>query len=397
MPLFDYTGQLQSGSAFQGTLEADSNEHAHAILIDMGVRVTWLHPAKRLGFVTPLSLDEVTLFNDHLASLTQASTPLEPSLRALAADVGSRRLKRVLIELADRLAGGESLDTATKALAHRFPPGYAGVMEAGVRSGNVGGTLAALAAHLRLKGEVRRAMIELATYPLFVLLLALGIVAFAMRVVVPAFGAMLRDFGFVRPPAMTAALLWAAGVWPTVEFAFLVAVLLIVGLVVLLRLPPMRGTRAAILRRLPGVGGIYGASVLARFSYTAALAALSGRTLPEILHAAGAAGGDPETEAASRRVAERVVSGQPLTIAAAGEKYIPPLWVTVATASGPRGDLPSALRELAQAYEARAQHRARTVRILLGPILLIVVGAILGVVILGILLPMLQLIQSLTA
>ncbi|MFN0135346.1 MAG: type II secretion system F family protein, partial [Phycisphaerae bacterium] len=158
MPLFDYSGQLQSGQNFQGTLEADSQHHADAVLTDMGVRVLTLRPAKRFGYVAPLSLDDFRYMNDQIATITSAGVPLEPGLRAMASETGSRRLKATLTELADSLAAGVSLDDALRRQESRFPASYAGTIAAGIRSGDLGGTLYAVSSHLRLKGEVRRAM-----------------------------------------------------------------------------------------------------------------------------------------------------------------------------------------------------------------------------------------------
>ena len=104
MPLFDYTGQLQTGSTFHGTLEAETQQHAEAILADMGVRTTSLRPARRLAYVAPLSLDDFLFFNEQLAAMTKSGIPLQEGLRQLAADVGSRKLKRLLLDLADDLA-----------------------------------------------------------------------------------------------------------------------------------------------------------------------------------------------------------------------------------------------------------------------------------------------------
>ncbi len=112
MPLFDYTGQLQSGATFQGTLEAESQQHADATLADMGVRVRSLRRAKRTSYVAPLSLDDFLFFNEQIAAMTNAGVPLQDGLRQLGADVGSGKLKRLLLELADDLTAGTRLEQA---------------------------------------------------------------------------------------------------------------------------------------------------------------------------------------------------------------------------------------------------------------------------------------------
>ena len=128
MPLCDYTGQLQSGATFQGTLEAESQQHAHATLADMGVRVRSLRPVKRTSYVAPLSLDDFLFFNEQIAAMTKAGVPLQDGLRQLGADVGSGKLKRVLLELADDLDAGTGLEQALAKLQSRFPQAHPRVL-----------------------------------------------------------------------------------------------------------------------------------------------------------------------------------------------------------------------------------------------------------------------------
>lgn len=150
--LFDYQGQLQSGAEFQGTLEANSLEHARSALADMGVRVISLRQARRKPYVPPLSQADYLFFNEQVTALAQAGIPLDDGLRRVAAEVGSRRLKRALLSVAGDLERGVSLDDAVARAEIRFPGEYAGVLAAGIRTGDLGATLVSLTSSLRLRG-----------------------------------------------------------------------------------------------------------------------------------------------------------------------------------------------------------------------------------------------------
>lgn len=397
MPLFDYTGQLQSGSAFQGTLEAESQEDADRILAEMGVRVVTLRPVRTTGYVAPLSLDDFLFLNEQIAAMTQASVPMPDGLRQLAADVGSRKVKRVVLELADELESGTTLDQALTKLRDRFPTQYAGVVQAGLKTGNLGGVLYGLTTHLRLKSELRRALIELGLYPLVVLAFAFGILTFLMRYVVPQFDVIMKDFGVIAVPGLTEILIDTARAWPTVELVALGLVLAAVLLAVLLRLPGFRAARERFVRAVPGLSQVYWSSVLARFTHTSALGAFSGTPLPELIASAGAASGSVALAGTTRRIADKLVSGSTLEQAAQGERDIPALWTCVVSVTAGRGELPATLEELARNYELRAREWSGIVRTLFGPVLLVFIGLILGSCIVGLLLPMVSLIQGLTA
>jgi type IV pilus assembly protein PilC len=408
MPLFDYAGQLQSGWAFQGTLEAQSREHAEAMLADMGVRVTWLRPARRMAYVAPLSLDDFLFFNEQIAAMVKAEIPLEEGLRQLAADVGSRKLKRLLIDLADDLKAGTTLEAALAKQQRRFPTQYAGVVQAGLKTGDLGGVLHSLAAHLQLKSTARRALLELAAYPVVILVFALVVLSLLMRVVVPQVEAMITDMAGARnwwsgttPVSGRAALSFvvfrAAHVWPYVELA-VIAFVAAIGLFLLgTCLPGGRRVREWLLRHTPGIRHVYWSSILARFTHTAALGAFSGTPLPELMTASGAASGSRSLAVTSRRVADRLQNGEALQDAARDERDLPALWTFVVAVASGRGDLPLALEELARTYEARAQRWVSTLRVLLGPVLLLFVGVVLGSTIAGVMLAFVSVIQAMTA
>lgn len=384
MPLFDYTGQLASGALLQGTIEAAEYAAAERILAQMGVRVTTLRPAQRTAFVAPLSLADLTFFNDQLAALTKAGLPLEQGLRQMASDVGSRKLKRLLLDLANDLATGLPLPQALERQKGRFPPQYPGVVAAGLKTGDLSGTLYGLTTHLRLKSGFRRVILEVIAYPLVVLLLVLGVASFLMRHVVPLleglFGDLMTEAGSWgrAVPGTRAFIFTLAGVWPAIELLFTALILLVIVLFGVTLLPGARSFRERLLRYIPGVAQVYWSSVLARFAHTSALAAYTGTPLPDLVIASGAASGSPALAGTTRRVAERLAHGEALERAVAGERDMPALWTCAVQVAAPRGDLPGALAELARTYELRAQQYVNAVRTLLGPLLFLLMAITIG-------------------
>ena len=397
MPLFDYTGQTQSGQAFYGTLEAASQQAAEDQLAKMGVRTTSLRPARRTGYVAPLSLDDFLFFNEQIAAMTTAGVPLQEGLRQLAADVGSRKLKTVILELVQELEAGTPLEAALTKLRHRFPTQYAGVIQAGLRSGDLGGTLHALATHLRLKSDLRRALIEAGIYPLVILVFAFGIISLLMHLVIPHFAGIMDDFGVRSLPGLTTLLFSIARAWPLVELGALILVLVVIGIIAILNMPGMSGVREALIRRLPIVSKVYWSSVQARFAHTSALAAFTGTPLPDLITAASAASGSFALQKSARRIADRLTAGASLEEAAKSERAVPALWTCVVSVTSARGELPAALEELARTYELRAREWSGVIRAIWGPVLILLLGVTLGFCILGLLLPMVNLIQGLTS
>lgn len=411
MALFDYTGQLQSGRAFQGTLEADSRPQAEATLADMGVRITSLRATKRNAYVAPLSLDDLLLFNEQLAGLTRAQLPLEEGLRQLAADVGSGKLKRLLLELADDLRSGVTLEQALERQQARFPTEYADVVKAGLQTGDLGGVLHGLSTHLRLKSSSRRALFEVTVYPLTILVFAMLVLSFVMHSIVPNLRGLSRELWSIPismgvkqlPPLVEAAyvaprvIFSVAAVWIYVEVTAIALAGAILMFYILTLLPGGRRLREWMVRRIPGIGQVYWSSVLARFAHTSALGAFSGTPLPDLLRAGGASSGSPSLSDSANRIAARVEQGTPLLDASSGERNLPRLWSYVVDVASRRGDLPASLQELAQTYEVRARRWADAVRIIVGPLLFLVVGGVIATTALGIVLALGGVIGSLSS
>jgi type IV pilus assembly protein PilC len=395
MALFDYTGQLESGAAFQGTLEAASQPDAERLLAEMGVRSTSLRPAMRNAFVAPLSLSDFAFFNDQVAALARAGIALPEGLRQLAADAGSRKLRRVLLDLAEDVEHGTPLDQAVDRQQLRFPPRYAGVVRAGLKAGDLGSALYGLSAHLRLKSVTRQALIEIGVYPLVILAGALWVLSFLMRYVAPAIADTIRDYstygGDVRRSTALDMIDAMTATWPVIEVAIL-AVVIGVPVVFLLTLLPGGGrVREIVLRLIPGVRQIYWSSVIARFAHTSAIGAYAGLPLPALMRNSAEASGSVALRRATERAAARLESGQPVEAACAPERAIPPLWTCMVAASGPRGELPGAMEELARTCELRAQQWVGTTRVVLGPLLLLLVGLTLG----GLIMAMISMMTSL--
>lgn len=387
MALFDYSGQLQSGSLFEGTLEAATLDAARETLARLGVRVSQLRPAQVAAYATPLSLDDFLFFNEQLAALSKAGVPLENGLRQLVADVGSRKLKRLLLTLANDLESGTPLEQALERQKAHLPPYYASTVQAGLQSGDLGSALYGLAAHLQLKSNTRRALVELAAYPLVILTVALGVMSFVMRQVIPALGAMLMDLRetVVVPGGATSDsnfVFQVAHAWPTIEAIAANVLVAAVVFGLLLSSPLSRGLRERVLRGIPGIARIYWYSVLARFTHTGALAAHAGVPLPQLVQTSAAATGSPALLKAAREVSEQLEQGMSIEQAAAGQTQIPALWTCLVATTAVRGDLAAGLSELARTYEQRARQWVSTMRLILGPLLLVVVGGALALLIL---------------
>ncbi|MCK6456089.1 MAG: type II secretion system F family protein [Phycisphaerae bacterium] len=392
----DYTGQLPGGSAISGAIEVESLDEAQRRLEQMGVRVMSVSQAHAPRPRRQLAREDFLFFNEQLASLARTDMALEPGLRMLARDVKSERLRQVIDELVADLSRGVPVDQAIAARGAAFPPLYANLIRAGVESGQLASTLFNLNSHFELAARTRRLVWEAAGYPVVVAAVALAVLSFFLCFVAPKFREIYADFG-IHLPALTLAFLWGGERWPMFLAAFGAV---IVGVFLLWKMLNLtaRGVRIreAVVSRIPLIGQTFACSLIARFSRCAAVLADAGHPLPNILRLAAESTASPLLIRDAELCASAIERGEPAIAATARTRLIPACFAFTSDASREADRLPAALHEIAETYSDLAEHRLMILRTVLVPLFTLVVGALIGLGIVAIFLPLLTLINALT-
>src|SRR5690242_19378140 len=180
---------------------------------------------------TSMTPDDLISLNEEIAAMARAGLPLDQGLSALAEEMGRGKLQRVTAQLAADLRAGQTLPQALERQGSRVPPFYAGLVEAGVRSGRVAEVLATLTVYARTVANARATIVDAALYPAVVIVIAVAILAVVIGYLVQQYGELFRQFNMRLQPVTEAVL--ALGRRPG---AYLVApVLAVVGAILLVR------------------------------------------------------------------------------------------------------------------------------------------------------------------
>lgn len=410
MVIIEYTGQLTSGSAISGTLEAVDIEDAKSQLESMGIRVTTVAAGPQMRPSRPLSREDVLFFNQQLASLAQTGIALDEGLRILAKDLQRGRLRRVVSELADDIERGIPIEDAIKQREGMFPPLYSEVLRSGIKNNQLGSTLCNMNTHMSLMQTTRRLVWESATYPLTVLVVGLLVLTLFMTVVVPEYQCLIADVAelefwsvnswsseSIGIPLTTQILFSLSANWTTILLTgSILAIGSLLAFGILRSFRSGRRLRETLIMLTPGLAGVHLASLLARFSQAAALSATAGHDLPTLLRLAAGATGHHGLIRDADELSKRIESGQPAAEASKRAGIIPAIFGYTACIAGQRGQLFSALGEMARSYDALARHRIVMLRLLLTPFLIMLAACMIGLGILGLFLPLMKLVNSIT-
>jgi type IV pilus assembly protein PilC len=389
---FAYTAQTFEGEPMTGTIDASSLDDASKRLSQLRLRVMRLDPAPRQVRAKPLSGEDFAAFNQQLAHLSAAGLPIEQGLRLIAEDLRHGGLAQSVRDVSQELERGVSLGDAFKRHEKQFPPLYGALIDAGVRASNLPAVLLNLGRHLDLVARLRAALWRAFSYPLTVMGALLVLLIFLGHYVLPQFQDMYTKW-FLPLPMVTRIVFGLARATP---YLIAIAIMAFVGMPLvwaILRATRMDRAVVDLALPLPMVGPILKRNLIARWCDAMKLAVQSGMDLPAAVRMSGDVVGSPRLRADGDLIIAQLGAGQHLDQLPVKPTILPIAVLAVAQLAAERSDLPNSLQTLATMYEQQAEIRLASLQTVLTPLLILLLGAIIGVIILGLFAPMASLMR----
>lgn len=393
---FAYQAQTPDGLRMSGTVDAQDVGEATRRLVELGLRVIEISPADaRPARPRALRASDFAAFNQQLATLAKAGLPLEHGLRLIAADLRSGRLSRTIELVALELERGTPLPEAFEKHSRQFPPLYGRLVGAGVRSGNLPGVLFNLGRHLELVQRLRESLWRAMAYPLAILIGLALVLAVIGRYVLPKFEEVYRDFR-LQLPSVTEALLVVGQYVPYIAAAIVIVALGVPLLWMMLKAAGREGALTDFIARyVPVVGPVIRRSLAARWCDLLRVAIASGMDLPAAIRLASEATGSPALIKDGEQLAGQLEAGQPPE--PRRHAMLPPSVPATIQFSAGFNDLPSTLDALSEMSQRQAELRVAAIPTIITPAFVLGIGFAVGFIVLGLLAPILSLIQSLTS
>jgi len=393
---FAYQAQTAEGQSVAGTIDAINLEQAQRLLHALRLRVLQIEPTRRPPRAKRLNGDDFLSFNQQLTHLTTAGLPIEHGLRLIAQDMRTGGLRATVQQVASELESGTPLDQAFEKHRDKFPPLYARLVAAGVATSNLPGMLLSLGRHMEMIYRLRAMLWRVFAYPAMVLVALAMVLLFLTVGIIPQFEKIFRDFG-TRLPALTLFLLSTTKWMP---FVLLGIALLVVLIAILWQVAKATGHDRAVVDLfvvpMPLIGPVIRRNMIARWCDATRLGVEAGLDLPRAIELAADAVASPRLKRDSDEVIGAINSGK-TPDAVIGSTRLLPATVTAAMTLGQQNnDLPRTLATLSEMYQQQAETRLNLVPGVLTPLLIVLMAMLIGMVILGLFMPFIGLIQSLT-
>ena len=314
-----------------------------------------------------------------LSSMLRAGLPLLPALRTAADQARTRRAARVWNALADRIESGLSLTESATAL-RALPPYVLALVRVGEQSGELDSALLRAADHIQRHRATRALLINALLYPIIVLLLTAGVTAFMVVKVIPEVEEFLRQGDAALPPVTQMLLDATHAIRLYAPTTFLVLLALVV-LVILLRLRPAgRAATDRLLLRVPLIGPMIRLAATASLARGLSILLDSGISLLDALDAASHLLSNHHLRRRVLDARSAVLRGATLADALAAAPEFLPMLHKMTAVGETTGTLAPALAETATFHETLLLASVRRASALIEPILILVVGLIVGFV-----------------
>jgi len=415
---YQYAAKDASGKTVQGTIQANDKGDAVAQLRSQDLIVLKVDESGRKkrpaadrkgggrkekggGFTLfkpkpRAKKSELTIFTRQLSTMIGAGISLLESLEVLREQAETPGMKLTLERLTNELRAGHDLSAAMATCPKVFAPLYLSMVQAGEASGQMDIILERLADYVEATEELKREIRSAMTYPVISLILVLGITAFLMIGVVPGFKEVFEGLG-AELPGLTKSVLavsdWLVSRW-------YIAVFGVFGCFAAFTIFKKTEKGAFVLDhlalRVPIFGVLTQKVALARFSRTFATLIRSGVPIMGTLDIVADTAGNRVVAKAVSDSRESVRNGNMLSEPLAESPVFPPMVTRMIAIGEKSGALEALLEKIAQFYDSQVKATIKSLTSLIEPILICFMGGIVGVVILSVFLPILNIIGNLS-
>ncbi len=381
MPIYSYTALTEAGMRVTGESIATSAQELSRELTAKGLLIQKIRK-RRLHFKFPprerVSPEDFLLFNQEFMALVRAGLTIPEALKLAAHRPDNPGFARILQRVLEDVQGGALLSEACTKHSEIFDVLYVSALKTGEKTGDLANVLIRYQDYLRHRVALRKKVSQAMAYPLF-LLIALGVILTVLfAFVMPRFVSMYADFGAKLP-------------WPTQVLINIVENMpLIAPALAVLSLGAWLGWRSwtateqgrltvdRLKEKIPYIGSINRLVAVSQLARSISTLLAGGTPLVEAMRTAQESVTNRAYSARLARATQQVVEGGNLAQALKAEQLLPETAIKMVEVGEASGKLDGMLAEVAQFYEEALDHRLARAMALIEPLLMLLMGVLVG-------------------
>ena len=407
MATFTYVAADRAGTTQRGTISAANTHEAAELIRGKGLVPVNINAARsargslavrstgpageakqgRLAAGGGIAAKDMSLFTSQMGTMLNAGLSITKTLDIQSKQLGSKKLRMITDDLKKKVETGLPLSTAMDNYPAVFSTLYTAMVRSGEASGNLGNSLLKMATFLEREAELKRKIKSATSYPMIVIIASVAIVIGLFIFVLPQFVGFLTALN-VPLPLPTRITLAMSDFFVHRWYVLLgVAAVIFFGARAWFRTPRGIHWKDTTALKAPVIGPLVLKTSMARFTDT--LATLFGAGVPLIacLEMVGGTMGNTIVSATIDRVISSIKSGLALSAAMAETQFFTPMVIQMTAVGEESGSLETMLGKVATFYQVEVDAAADNLTSALNPILMIVVGGMIGWVLISLYLP----------
>lgn len=390
MPIYTYIALSPQGHRIENESAAASPEELCESLTQQGLLVQQVREKRELFSFRrrrSVSPEAFLLFNQEFLALVRAGLTIPEGLKLSANRPESPALTQTLARVADEVRQGAAMSEACGRHPEVFEGSYLAALRTGEKTGDMVRVLEKYQVYLRQRVVLQRKVSQALAYPAFLLITLIVILLILFVFVLPRFVTLYADFG-AQLPLPTRILITIVDVLP-----YLLPILFIGGMALWVgwrrwkKLPAVQRRLEAIKDRLPLFGSIYREAAAAQIARALSALLAGGTPLVEAMRITAQSLNSPGLSERLLQATREVSEGKGLAAALRGKSLLPDTAVRLVEVGEASGGLDRMLDEAAQFHEEALSHRLTRLMTLIEPILMLLMGVLVGGIIVVMYLP----------
>jgi type IV pilus assembly protein PilC len=400
MPTYTYRVRNEQGKRLTGKLEAVSQKAMAEQLTREGYLITSIKEtstaSKNGGMLFSLgrvSMADITMLFFQLGNMLEAGIPLLNSLRTTQIQIASRKLKRIISNVATLVEQGTNFSDALAQYPNVFEPLYRSMIRVGETSGNLDQVLKHISEINESTETLRHEVKSALAYPIVLICASIAVIAFMIIWIVPSFSMIFTRAGVPLP--LPTRMLYSFSMWVKANYLILfggIGVFLI-SLNFLLRIQSLRYQWDSFLLKIPVVGPLISRVEVARWARNVALMIASGVPILKTLEMTGKLTKSLPFQKVLQNAYAQVQGGAQLAETLKKDNVFPPDIVQMVMAGEESGNIDKMLYKGAHFYDQLVARSLKKLTSAIEPIFILFMGCVVGFIMVSVLLPIFDMLK----
>lgn len=399
MPIFEYKGLTRDGRNTKGIIDAENLRAARSKLKKDNIYVVDIRDKKKVSTkkskgprpTQKVKVQDLSLMTRQLATLIKANIPLVDALTAVSEQVENPTLSEAIADCKNMVNEGGSFHKALSKYPNIFSKIYISMVEAGEMSGSLDVILLRLAEFTEAQAELRAKVSSAMTYPVIMLLVTFGLLAFLFIFLIPKMVTVFESNPELVLPWFTVVIIhfsdFMVNYWYVVFGSLAIAYLIFNNWK---NSPTGREQWDAISLKLPVVGPVVQMVAISRFTRTLATLLTGGVPMLTALEIVRNVVDNHVIAQAIEEARSNISEGESIAGPLKKSHQFPPIVIHMVNIGEKTGDLENMLSMVSDAYDFQVKNKLESLTGLMGPVVIVIMGFVIAMIVFAVMVPMFE-------